>query len=73
MESRKVYFVMQTVTDDNGNYIACIAVEGEKGYYKTDWEWGNDWEIANQIADDRNANLGYTKKDAMLIQLSTMR
>lgn len=73
MESRTAYFVMQTVVDKNGNYIPCIAKEGEKGYYKTDWQWGKDWKLAQECADDMNEKMGISKQDAMLIQLSTMR
>ena len=70
---RKVYFIMETLTDNNGNYIPCIAVENVRGFYRTDWEWGNDLDIAQQIVDDRNEKLGLSKKEAMIIQLSSMR
>lgn len=70
---RSVYFLMQTETDDEGNYIPCIAVEGERGFYRTDWTWGKDWEFANEICDEMNEKLGISKQEAMKIQLGTMR
>jgi len=69
---RSVYFMQATVKDDEGNYVPCIAVEGESGYYRTDWEWGPDWEEANEICDEMNERMGYTKLEALKIQLSTM-
>ena len=57
-QPRRVYFVMETVTDKDGNYIPCIAVEGETGYYKTDWTWGKDYKLARECADDMNERLG---------------
>lgn len=72
MDKRMCYFVMETVTDENGNYIPCIAVEGERGYHKTDWQWGKDLELASACADDMNEKMGISKRDAMMIQLSTM-
>jgi hypothetical protein len=70
---RTVYFINELERATDGGYIPCIAVEGEKGYYKTDWNWGPDFNLANQIADEKNAALGFTPKEAILIQLSTMK
>lgn len=70
---RTVYFIMETERDENGNLIPCIAVEGETGFYRTDWQWGKDKALAEECADDMNAKLGIDKKEAMLIQLRTMR
>jgi len=72
-DKKAVYFINELVKDKDGGYIPCIAVEGERGYYKTDWNWGNDIGLANQIADEKNACLGFTPKEAILIVLGTMR
>lgn len=71
-EPKRVYFINQLVRAADGGYIPCIAVEGEKGFYPTDWNWGSDLALAEKIADEKNASLGFTPKEAMLIQLSTM-
>ena len=71
--ARKCYFILETETTPDGEYIPCIAVEGESGYYKTDWRWGRDIARAREIAEEFNAKMGITKRDATLIQLSTMR
>lgn len=69
---RSVYFMQQTVKDNYGNFVPCIAVEGEKGYHRTDWHWGDDWDFANEVCDKKNLEAGYTPKEAMVIQLGTM-
>lgn len=71
MNNRMVYMILETVRDENG-YIPCIAIEGESGYYKTDWNWGKDLEQAKKFADERNAKLGINPKEAWQIVMGTM-
>ena len=72
MTPRSVYFVQQTVRNEQG-WIPCIAVEGEKGYYKTDWTWDCTFEEAEAICKEKNANLGYTdQREIFSIIISTM-
>jgi len=73
MEPRKAYFVNQAITDEQGNYIPCIAVEGESGYYKTTWTWGKDFNLAEQIANEKNQAMGLSLKEAYKIVFSSMR
>lgn len=73
MEPRVCYFVMETQVNDKGEYNALIAVEGEQGYHKTDWYWGKDFALAEQCADEKNAEGGMSKDDAWKIVVSTMR
>ena len=68
-----IYFISEFAKDKNGNYIPCIAVRGTTGYYKTDWEWGKDFELAQELCDKKNAIMGITKKQAYIIQMDTMR
>jgi len=70
---KTAYFINQTVVNEKGEYIPCIAKEGETGYYKTDWAWGRDLKVAEQIADEKNEGMGLTKKEAMTIVLRSMR
>jgi hypothetical protein len=70
-ESRRCYFIQETVKDEEGEYIPCVAVEGEKGYYKTDWHWGKDRELAEHCCEVKNAGLGVKKMDAYQIVMST--
>jgi hypothetical protein len=71
-DAKMVYFVLETQRDKNG-WIPLIAVENESGFYKTDWRWDCTFEEADAMCDERNTTLGFTKKEAMMIQLSTMR
>ena len=71
-EKRYVYFIMETVRAEDGGYIPCIATEGEGGYHETDWNWGRDKEIAQELCDKRNERMGIEPREAMRIQLRTM-
>jgi len=69
---RAVFFVQQTVTTPQGEYIVCIAKENEKGYYLTDWKWGKDFEVATRLANERNTKGGIDEKEAHKIIMSTI-
>jgi len=69
---KSCYFIQETVKDKDGGYIPCIAVENERGYYKTDWNWGDNLELARQCADDKNNAMGISPREAYLIVLSSM-
>jgi len=71
-EQKRVYMILQTVKNKNGEYIPCIAVENEKGYNLTDWAWGKDFQIAENIASEKNQKMGYTEKEVFQVILSTM-
>lgn len=69
---RVAYFVLESHVASNGNYIALIAKEGEKGYHATDWHWGRDYRGAQQIAEDMNTRLGLSPREAAKIIARTM-
>ena len=71
-QERMAMFVMKTETTDAGEFIPCIAVEGKKGYYPTNWHWGKDFKVAESLCEKRNENMGYTKEDVLKIIGSTM-
>jgi len=50
--------------------VPVIVKEGVKGYFKTDWQWGKDLEIAEKCAKDKNEMLGLTQQevDELIIQ-----
>ena len=73
VEGRVAYFVLESVTNAQGEFIALIAREGEPGYYKTDWTWGKDLELAEKAAARKNELLGLSQEDAYKIVLSSMR
>lgn len=70
---RTAYFILESQTNEQGEFRALIAVEGDSGYYKTTWFWGNDLKVAEQIAREKNKNMGISRKEACKIVLSTMR
>ncbi|GAG47630.1 unnamed protein product [marine sediment metagenome] len=73
-DKRKAYFVMESQRDLNNNeLIVCIAVEGETGYYKTDWRWGENIDEAEAIARGKNELMGISSEESCKIVLSSMR
>jgi hypothetical protein len=73
VENRRcAYFVQRTVTNENGEFIPCLAVEGKKGYKETNWTWGKDFKLAEECAQHKNEMMGLSKKEALLIVCSTM-
>lgn len=73
MEPRRAYFINELVRAEDGGFIPCIAEEGTSGYWKTDWNWGSDRAVAEQIADEKNAAMGLTPEDVWDVVLSSMR
>lgn len=70
---RFVYFIQQTVKNHEGNFIPCIATEGESGYHKTDYHWGKDLKLAEECAERKNKSMGIDKTEAIKIVLGTMK
>lgn len=71
--NRSVYFINELKKAPDGGYIPCIAVEGETGFYATDWNWGDDLEKARKWADERNEIMGISQREAAQIVLGTMQ
>ena len=69
---RMAFFVMATQVNDKGEYNVLIAVEGEKGYQRTDWYWGKDFDAAERLCDERNAKMGIDRRESEKIVASTM-
>lgn len=72
-EKKAPYFVNQAITNDKGEFIPCIAVEGDTGYYKTDWTWGTNFKHASEVAVRMNAKMGIDEREAAKIVCATMR
>lgn len=70
---RSAYFVIESQQNEEGEFYALIAVEGESGYYKTTWLWGKDIDKAEEVARFKNKAMGISRKEANLIVLSSMR
>ncbi len=69
---RLAYFVSQLEKDSEGQYIPCIAVEGLKGFHRTDWRWECKFEQAQKLINEMNEGLGLTELEAFRIQAMTM-
>ena len=68
---RMAYFINELQKNEKG-YIPCIAKEGEKGFYLTDYNWGPDLAKAEKHAQDMNERMGVSKEEAFKIVVSTM-
>jgi len=71
-EPRKAYMALETEKLITGDYIVCIAVENEPGYYRTDWYWKTDYKTACQLANEMNQRRGLTDLDAQRIIAGSM-
>jgi len=77
---RYAYTIVVESVDGDGNYIPCIAVENESGYYpmsgrgscSVPWKWGKDYKVACEIADRMNERMGLTRVEAYKIITSSM-
>jgi len=69
---RMVYFIQETVRTPDGGFIPCIAIEGESGYYPTDWDWGMDLSVAERCAKEKNERMDINDEEAQKIILGTM-
>ena len=66
------YVILHTERDQDG-FIPCIVVEGERGYYRTDWRWNVTFELAEHMAWERNLKMGTSRDQALRIVLQSMR
>lgn len=73
MGNRIAYFINEMEKDEEGNYITCIATEGESGYWKTDCKYYVDIELARNGVDELNERMGIDKKEAMEIVLHALK
>ena len=60
--NRRAYFILESQTNEKGEFRALIAVENEEGYYKTDWFWGSDLNQTEKIAREKNLVMGITRR-----------
>jgi hypothetical protein len=73
MTNEFCYFVLPSIRNQHGHFVPCIAKLGERGYFPTNYDYGDDLEIARQAVNEINADLGLTPKDAAYIVASSMR
>jgi hypothetical protein len=66
------YVIIETEKDDNGEYIPCIVKDGEKGYYKTDYRYGTDYNHAKECVDALNRKLGLSEREVMRLSCESM-
>ena len=74
MARKGIIIIPSEIIEINGieEFIPCVVIEGEKGYRLLDWHWGNDFEIAQKIADDYNAKLEITKEEVQKLTFDSM-
>lgn len=70
--TKAAYVIMEAERTGDG-FIPCIVKEGETGYYRTDWNWGNDLETAQEIANKKNTALGLDQAEVNRLILQSMR
>lgn len=73
---RFAYVVIASDFKEGEGYLVGVAVEGEKGFYATDWRWGADgnYSLARECADEKNSVLfDGDLSEAFKLIASTMR
>lgn len=71
--SRRAYFIHDDIRADDGGYLVCIAEEGVKGYWPTDWNYGKRKQAAQVGIDNLNTQLGISKGDAHKITIDSVK
>lgn len=72
MGQRICYYVSPDITNEKGNFVPAIIKENERGYHLTDYDWGNDFSIAEKCMEKMNKRLGLTEDDVTNIIFSSM-
>ena len=68
---RRAFYVDQTMTGPDGQYVAALIDEGEAGYYSTTYTLGTDFEKAKAAVATMNEAWGLTPEDATAIVASS--
>lgn len=67
-----VFTIVEGMNDENGEYIPCVVVKGQKGYHPTELRWGKDRNSAKRMAVEKNKQMGFNKRDASSMVISAM-
>jgi hypothetical protein len=72
MLKKVAYYVSPSITNEQGEFIPVIVKEGEKGYFKTNWNWGKDLAIAEECAKEKNERLGLSNEEVQKLVCQSM-
>lgn len=72
MASRRYCFVLSAKQPD-GHYYVGVAVENERGYFLTNWDYGTDHAKAEIAVDILNERRGIDTKTILEVTTSSMR
>ena len=70
--TKMAYFIQDTVKTDDDKFIVCIVKEGESGFYKLDYDWGKDKDVAQELCDEVHGKLGISPKEACWMVIRSM-
>ena len=57
----------------DGHFYPSIVIEDAAGHQTTDWDWGTDRAIFEQLVTQYNATHGYSREEADAVVASSMR
>jgi hypothetical protein len=72
LEGKRYCYYVPAIPNENGEFTVAIVIEKEAGYYLTDWEWGKDRKLAEEVCQQKNERLGISEDEALVIVLSSM-
>lgn len=70
---RTAYLILETEYDPEKGFNPCIVKENESGYYRTDWFWGKNLDLAKEAARQKNEAMGLTPQDVQDIVDSSLK
>lgn len=66
------FFILDNERDEHGEFWVLLAERGKPGYARTDWHWGTDRELAEQLCRERNERIGLSEQDVAVLIASTL-
>lgn len=70
--TKECFHISQVEKNEQGNPMVVVVKEGEKGFFPTDYDWGN-YDEAKAICEEQNDALGLSVKEVHTMVLQSMR
>jgi hypothetical protein len=71
MEGRVCYWISPAQCGSE-RIVPSVVRENEAGHTPTDWEWGSNYELAQEVCRKKNEAMGLTAEDVDQIVTSSM-
>jgi hypothetical protein len=72
IDGKQVVFYANPIPAEDGHYYPSLVVEGEGFHRPTDWDWGTDLKLVEDLCKKKNAENGYSKDEVYRIIARSM-